>query len=356
MAMKVGIIGLARSGKTTVFDVLTGGHAETGGYGGKREAHLGVIKVPDERLDKLAEIFKPDKVNHTELSFVDVARTDLAHEERALDQNVMNALRNADALAHVVRAFEAPAVLHPRGSVDPLRDAKDMETELVITDLAIVEKRLATMDKEHQGGLEHIVLEKCKAHLDEEKPLRTLEMTAQQEHEIAGFQFLSRKPQVALINIGEESMGKDNLGPLEEVAGQASVGVLEMCGKVEMEVAELPDDEQREFLDAMGIAEPARDRFIRLVYDTMHLVSFFTVVGSEMRAWTVTAGTNAVAAAGHVHTDMERGFIRAEAVSYSDFIECGGTMAAAKEAGKLHVHGKDYVVQDGDIIHFRFNV
>ena len=352
--MKVGIIGFARSGKTTVFNSLTGAHAEVGAFG-SREANLAVLKVPDERVDHVAAVYKPKKVAYAEFQFVDVAPDEASGEEKALSSAALTALRQVEALVHVVRAFDNENVMHPLGGIDPVRDCRALEEELKLEDLIVIERRLERLEKEHRKDHEHEVLTRCKAHIENGEPLRSLELTPQEEKEVAGFCFLSRKPLMLLGNYGDERIGQDDPSGLRAYAGAAGQTLIELCGAMEMEVSQLPEEERAAFREEFGLGEESRTRFIKRAYAMLGLISFLTASDPEVHAWTATKGTRAQEAAGIVHSDMARGFIRAEVVHYDDFA-AAGSMAKAKEAGHVRIEGKDYIVQDGDIIRIRFNV
>jgi ribosome-binding ATPase len=350
--MKVGIVGFAGSGKTTVFNTLTGLKAEVGGYGGKDKANIGIIKVPDARIEKLAKIYKPKKKVFAEMNFVDVAGPQGEAAKSGLDTKLVAEMREADALVHVVRGFENPLIEQP---ADLLRDIKNFDIELILADLIPLENRLARMKKEKANPREKEIIEQCKAALDEEKPLRSLEFSAEEWQMLAGFRFLSQKPVMLLINLSEDQIGQAIPSEVEQYAKDNGYKLITMCGRAEMDIAELPIEEQGEFLKDLGISEPARDRFISSAYELLDLISFLTSGEDECRAWTIRRGTNAQRAAGKIHSDIERGFIRAEVVAYLDFIALGSE-AKCRETGKLRLEGKEYTVQDGDIINFRFNV
>ena len=358
--MNVGIIGFARSGKTTVYNALSGARAAVGAFGA-RDANVAVLKVPDERVDRLAEIFKPRKKSYPEFQFIDIAPNETGGEEKALDATALNQLKQTDALVHVVRAFEDPQVAHPAGSVDSVRDCKALEEEMQFSDLVIIEKRLARLEKENRKDLEHQVLAKCRDQIEAGRSLRTLELAAHEAHEIAGYGFLSQKPLMLLGNFGEEAIGESDPSGLADYAAGAETApengftLIALCGKLELEIAELPEEDRAVFREDLGLGEESRIRFLHAAYEMLGLISFLTVEGPEVRAWTVPRGTHAVDAAGVIHSDMQRGFIRAEAVSYHDFM-AAGSMAKAKEQGHMLVQGKDYVVRDGDILLIRFNV
>jgi len=352
--MQVGIIGFARSGKTTVFNALTGSEAAVGAFGA-REANIAVIKVPDTRVDRLAEIYKPKKKTYAEFEFVDIAPSESTSAEKALDNAALTALKNADALVHVVRAFENVNVLHPHGALDPVRDCRALDEELRFDDLVIIERRTERLEKENRKDLEYELLCRCREYIENGQPLRTLALSAVEDKQISGYEFLSRKPLLLLGNYGEESIGKQNLAGLQTYAADTGLLLVEFCGEMEMEVARLPETERPSFRDELGLGEESRTRFLHAAYDMLGLVSFLTAGEKEVRAWTIGKGTRAVDAAGVIHSDIQRGFIRAEVVSYDDFM-VDGSMVKAKEHGHVRIEGKEYIVQDGDIILFRFNV
>ena len=353
--MKVGLVGFAGSGKTTIFNTLTGLAAEVGGYGARDKANVGVIKVPDERVDRLAELFNPKKKTWAEISFVDVAGPQADDAERAqsgLDPKLVQHMREVDALVHVVRAFDNPVLLE---AADPVRDIRGFDDELMLADLVQIENRIARLKKEKDSARESELMARLKSALEEEHPLRDLGLPHEDLGVIAGFRFLSLKPLLVLINQPEEAAGQCAGKEVEELAGSKQLKVIAMSGKVEMEIAQLAPDDQREFLQDLGIAEPARDRFIRAAYSLLDLISFLTSGEDECRAWSIKRGTSAHKAAGVIHSDIERGFIRAEVIRFEDLSELGSE-ARCREQGKLKLEGKDYIVQDGDVVHFRFNV
>jgi ribosome-binding ATPase len=353
--MKVGLVGFAGSGKTTIFNTLTGLTAEVGGYGAREKANVGVIKVPDHRVDKLAEIFNPKKKTYAEISFVDVAGPQAEDSEQAqsgLDPKLVQHMREADALVHVVRAFDNPMLLQ---SADPSRDIRAFDDELILTDLVQIENRIVRLKKEKDSARESELMARLKTALENERLLRDLELTHEELAMIAGFRFSSLKPLLVLLNQPEEAAGAGVPGGVNELAESKKLAAIAMSGKVEMEIAQLAPEEQREFLQAVGIAEPARDRFIRAAYSLLDLISFLTSGEDECRAWSIKRGTSAHKAAGVIHSDIERGFIRGEVIRFDDLAEFGSE-ARCREHGKLRLEGKDYVVQDGDVVHFRFNV
>lgn len=352
--MKVAIIGLVQSGKTTVFRSLVGPGSLS------KEAHdggvqVGNVKVPDERLDRLAKIFKPPKVVYADIDFMDVVGAHTDQKGAGLTPQVITEIRNADALVAVVRSFDNPSVVHPSGTIDPVRDVKNIEAELSVPDMIQIEKRLQKMEREHSEGLEKEVLLRVKLSLDSEKPLRLLKLNESEAALLTGFSFLSQKPSLILLNISESDIGKPPLPELVSFAEQNGHSLMQYCAKIELEISELDAAEQAGFLEEMGLQGSGRDRLVRKVYEMLRLVSFFTIGDTEIRAWSVPAGTSAIKAAGKVHSDMERGFIRAEVINFKEFSEIG-SMQVARDTGHLRLEGKDYGVHDGDLIKFRFHV
>jgi len=344
--MKVGLIGHRGAGKTTVFNMLTGLQAQVGAYGGKEEVHLGVIKVPDARVDKLSQIFKPKKTTYAEIRFTDFPASQ-SEDNLKGNNSLVTQMREVDAMALVLRNFEPGA--------DPVRELNDLLTEMILADLTVVENRRMRLKKEKARPQEEALLERCVAALESEKSLRNLEFSADEENILSGFGFLSRKPALALFNQADDKAGQPLPAAYQDELKRRELEGLPLAGKVEMEVAQLDEGDRAAFLKEIGIQEPARERFIRASYRLMDLISFLTAGEDEVRAWTIPQGTVARKAAGKIHSDIERGFIRAEVIAYEDFIALGSE-TKCKEAGKLRLEGKDYVVQDGDIIHFRFAV
>ncbi len=361
--MKTAIIGLANSGKTTIFNALTGLNLETTPYPTLAgDPHTGVVKVPDARLDRLTEIFRPKKTTQATVEYIDYLG--LTKGDQDQNRKVFDLIRDADAIVHVVRGFADEAIGHPMGGVDPRRDAETVELEMIFGDLELVEKRLARMEEGAKKGkkpdeAEQKLLLKCREALEGEKALRDLEFTEEEQRAMRSLQFMSIKPQLVVLNVAEDAIEADTTGGtaggLEAFFTGRQVRVLSLCGKIEMEIAQLPPDEARAFLDDLGIGEPALNRLIRLSYELLGLISFLTAGEDEVRAWTIQRGTDAQRAAGKIHSDIERGFIRAEVVAYDDFI-AHGSMTAAREKGLVRLEGKTYEVKDGDIINFRFNV
>jgi ribosome-binding ATPase len=344
--MKVGLIGARGAGKTTIFNMLTGLSAEVGGFGAKEEVHLGVIKVPDARIDRLSQIFKPKKTTYAEIRFTDF-RPSQGEDNLKTNSAVVSQMREVDAIALVLGNFEPDA--------KPLKDLINLLTEMILADLAIVENRRSRLKKEKARPLEENLLERAATALENEESLRNLTFTSDEETLLAGFGFLSRKPLLVLLNQSEDKAAQAlDSDFLEELKLRGLEG-LALAAKAEMEVAQLDEADRAAFLKEIGIEEPARGRFIRASYRLLDLISFFTAGDDEVRAWTITQGTVARKAAGKIHSDIERGFIRAEVIAYEDFIALGSE-AKCKEAGKLRLEGKDYVVRDGDIAHFRFAV
>jgi GTP-binding protein YchF len=366
--MQIAIVGLAGSGKTTVFNTLTRGHAETGGFGGM-ELHVGVVKVPDERLDKLAAIFKPKKIVQADVTYVDLPAPPASSEGHVGTEDLpaehLARLRDSDALLHVVRAFEDPNHPHPEGSVDPARDLDRLDTEFVLADLALVERRLERLKTSGRHGTpaekeanerEEAVLVRLKAGLEAGSPIRDLALTEDDEKPIRGFRFLTQKPVLVLLNVGEGDLA----GAGERVATLAAAYphqhalVDALSARIEMELGELEPDEAAVFMEELGIAESGLDRVIELSYRLLGLISFLTAGPDEVRAWPIRDGSNAVDAAGAIHTDLAKGFIRAETVAYDDLLELG-SMAAARKVGKLRSEGKTYRVHDGDVVEILFS-
>jgi len=365
--VKLAIIGLSNSGKTTVFNALTGQNLETTIYPTvSGEPNFGVVKVPDYRIDKLVEIYKPKKITYATVEYIDYIG--LTKGDVAQNRKVFDLIKDADAIVHVVRAFEDDAVSHPMNEINPLRDIETLELELIFGDIELVEKRLARMEEGAKKGkkpneAEKKLLLKCKDALEKEIPLRNVSFDDEEQKAMKHLQFISTKPEVVVLNIGEGDLNTDKALNFQKDAEKyfddkgisKTTKVVSLCGKIEMEIAQLNSDEARAFLDDLGIQEPALNKLIHVSYDLLGLISFLTCGEDEVRAWTVTKGTSAQKAAGKIHSDIERGFIRAEVVGYDDFILCGN-MAAARDKGLLRLEGKTYEVKDGDIINFRFNV
>jgi hypothetical protein len=351
--MKIGLVGFPGSGKTTVFNALTGLSADTGPSGGRGRTNLGVVKVPDIRIDALSELFKPKRTVYAEVRFSDVAGNP-ASTGRGLDAGTIAAMRDMDAMAQVVRGFNDPATAAPPRAVAELAD---FEAETLLADTEVVERRLARLRKGERASFarEQELLERIQSHLESEKPLRSLELSEGEWIGFGGFGFLSRKPMMAVLNVPEPRASEELPQDVRVFCEERAVPALVLSAPVEAEVAQLPPEERATFAREMGLAEPAQDRFIREAYALLDLISFFTVGPDEVRAWTIRRGTHAQQAGGKIHSDIERGFIRAEVMEHDELLRLG-TEAKVREAGKLRLEGKDYVVKDGDVAHFRFNV
>ncbi len=346
--MKVGLVGFARCGKTTIFNALTGLSADVGGFDAR--AAIAVVKVPDPRVDALADIVTPEQKKYAEVSFLDFPPS--AERKAALDTRSLAQMRELEALAQVVRAFDDPAATV---LADPLRDLRGFHAELILADMGVVEKRLERLRKERGREREQALLEKCSRILEQEKPLRGESFLPEEQLALAGFALLSHKPLLVVYNVEERALQSPLPADIAAYAEDNGLRIIPVCGKLEMEIAQLDEDERDLFVADLGLEQSARDRFIRAAYATLNLLSFFTAGPSEARAWTVTRGTTAVRAAGKIHSDIERGFIRAEVIDYNDYLTCRGEVGC-RQAGKMRLEGKDYVVRDGDVVHFRFKV
>jgi GTP-binding protein YchF len=355
--MKSGIIGLPQVGKTSLFKILTKAHVEA--HGG-REAHIGVAKVPDERLDKLSALYKPRKTIHASVEYADVAAIG---QEALKDTAYATALRNVDALVHVLRAFEDPAVPHV-GPINPARDAGNVEFDLMVNDLGQIEKRLERLVKDLKKirsaelEKEHELLVKSKEQLERDRPLRELELVPEDRKRLRGFMFLSQKPMLYVLNVGEAAdLGSELEHAVEkygmsELASRPNAGATAVCGRIEAELAEMENADAAEFLSSYNLKESGLARLIRKSYELLGLISFFTVSEEECHAWTVPRATRAVEAAGAIHSDFEKHFIRAEVIPWDALLEAGSE-ANARARGTLRLEGKDYLVKDGDVVHIR---
>jgi GTP-binding protein YchF len=364
--MQIAIVGLARSGKSTVFNALTRGDAETGGFGGLT-VNTGVVKVPDERLTRLTALFKPKKEVPADVTYVDLpaaAAEGEAHGDIPADQ--LARLRNADALLHVVRTFESDAVVHPLLSIDAARDVEQLELEFTLADLVVVEKRLEKLRSSGRHGTpaekeanerEQAILERIHPALVDGQPIRDLGLNADDSLRIRGFRFLTEKPVLVLLNVGESDIPTADRTATELAASiqHANTQVVQMSARIEMEIGELDEEEAQVFRDDLGLEGSSLERVIRASYHLLGLISFFTAGDDETRAWTVQRGATAVDAAGTIHTDLARGFIRAEVIGWEELLELG-SIAEAKRQGKLRSEGKTYQVRDGDVIEVLFNV
>lgn len=361
--MNIGIIGLPNSGKTTVFNALTRGQAPTEAYSsGRMEVHTSVVHVPDTRVDRLVEMFHPKKITYATVQYKDIAGLAKGMGDGGLAGALLNEISQNDALLHVVRAFTNPDVLHPDGSVDPARDIAAMETELLLNDMTVITNRLERIasrigkggdPKERQAlAAEKALLERLLALLEDETPIREVDLTPDEEKFLRGFALLSQKPLLILLNIDDDA-DEHIADSFQGLVKGEHVAVSALRGKLEAELAQMEPEEAEEFLSEFDIPEPGLSRIIRQSYKLLRVQSFFTVGEDEVRAWTIPVGATAVDAAGTIHTDLARGFIRAEVVAYDDLITLG-SMAEARKHGKLRLEGKEYVVQDGDIVHIRF--
>jgi len=351
--MKIGLVGFPGSGKTTVFNALTGLSADTGPAGARSKANVGVVKVPDPRIDALSALFKPKRTVYAEVRFSDVPGNPGAGS-RGLDATTLTAMRDVDAMAQVVRGFLDPLAGTPPRAVGELAD---FEAETLLADTDVTERRLARLRKGERAAFprEQELLERIHAHLEAERPLRSLDLAETEWTGFGGFGFLSRKPMMAVLNVAESEAATELPPEVREFCAPRGTAALVLSAPVEAEVAQLAREERAAFARELGLAEPAQDRFIREAYALLDLISFFTVGPDEVRAWTIRRGTAAQQAAGKIHSDIERGFIRAEVVEHGELLRLG-TEAKAREAGKLRLEGKEYVVKDGDVAHFRFNV
>jgi GTP-binding protein YchF len=357
--MKIGLVGLSKSGKTSLFNLLTGSTVATSSFGASRgEMHTGVARVPDERVDRLSALFKPKKTTLATFEVVDLAGISKGDRE-GLDAREF---RNADALLHVVRAFPDAAGTAPH----PLSDIADLETELLLADLEVVERRLERLEaaikkKRLESDVkEQALLQRLKPALESETPIRAAALSEEDGRALRGFTFLSQKPILHCLNLSEKELDRgrtlvESFG-LGDVAGRPHTGLGWVSAVIEAEVSQLVGEEQAAFLSDLGLEEPAIKRVLRDCYALLGLLSFFTVGEDEVRAWSVPRGTRAQDAAGAIHSDIARGFIRAEVVGYDELIAADGSMAAVREKGQFRLEGKDYVVRDGEICHFRFNV
>ena len=354
--MKLGIIGFPQSGKTTIFNALTRGNAPTTASAGRFEVHTAVVDVPDPRVDKLSAMFEPKKTIYAKVTYADIAGLDSGSAKSGISGQLLNQLTQMDGLLHVVRCFPDPNVPHPSGSVDPLRDITAMDSELLLNDLIAVERKLERLVEERKkGGTDKVLNERQMAlftrlHeiLSTEKPLRGVDVSSEEEKFLSGFGLLTRKPILVLLNLGE--------GQAEPEVRKATIcPSVALQGKLEMEIAQLPADDAAVFMQEFGITELSLSRMIKASYDLLNQQTFFTVGEDEVRAWTTKRSATAWEAAGEIHTDIQKGFVRAEVVACQDLLDLGG-MAEAKAKGKLRLEGKEYIIKDGDIMHVRFNI
>ena len=346
--MDVGIFGNTGSGKSTLFRSLSG--AAEGGAQGKSAA-VCAIKVPDERVDRMAEIFRPKKVTYISIAFHDID----AGETDPLSPQALTALRSVEVLALVVRAFADDYHPAPPGGLDPAAEFRELSSAIVLSDYLVAQKRIERMTKEAKRDAEWTALHKAIAAFERDVPLRSVDLSTEEERVLSGFRFVSRLPTLLILNVGEGEVTAGTYADVAKEAEKAKVPLVRLCAKVEEEIAQLSPGEQAEFLRELGTGQSARDRLVRGAFDAMRYISFLTVGEDEVRAWSVRRGSTAVAAAGRIHSDLEKGFIRAEVIPSEDFLRCG-SMAKAKAEGKWRLEGKEYIVKDGDIVHVRFNV
>lgn len=345
--MKIGLVGFPGAGKSTVFNALTGMSVETG-YGAARDKqNIGTVKVPDPRIDALARLYSPKKTTLAEITFTDLG----GGSGPGLDRSVLNAMREVDALCQVVRAFPDVVGDPPKA----LEEIAELETETVLADLDLVERRVQRLTKDRSNPRELELLTRLHATLESDKPLRHVELDESEKKIISSYRFLSQKPVLLVLNVSEDQIAGEAPADIAAAARERGLGLVVLSAQVEMDIAQMADDDQREFLAALDLEEPAKNRFIRAAYELTDLISMLTAGPDECRAWPVHRGSKAPRAAGKIHSDIERGFIRAEVVQWQDLVALGSE-AKCRDAGKLRVEGKEYVIQDGDVVHFRFNV
>ncbi len=352
--MKLGIIGLPQSGKTTIFNALTRGDMPTTASAGRIEVHTAVVDVPDPRVDRLSAMFKPRKTIYAKVTYADIAGLDGSAGKTGISGTLLNTLTQMDGFLHVVRCFNDENIPHPNGSVDAGRDAASMLSELLLNDLIAVERKLERLAEERKKGggdkaaVERQIplFERLHAELSAEKPLRKVDFDPEEQKILSSFGLLTRKPILSVLNLGEGQ---------SPPALDLDHDTVALQGKLEMEIAQLPPEDAAVFMQEYGIEEPSLNRMIRISYDLLNQQSFFTVGEDECRAWTVQRGATAYEAAGAIHSDLQRGFIRAEVTAYQDLVDLGG-LAEARTKGKLRLEGKEYIVKDGDIVHIRFSL
>jgi len=362
--MKIAIIGISGSGKTTVFNALTGGGVETASHSPVLAPKTGVAKVPDPRLPVLQAIFQPKKVVPAEVAYIDVAGSPKGSGSEGPGGELLGFLTTADALLQVVRTYADDSVPHPEGGIDPERDMLAMDLELAMSDLAIMERRLEKLEAGLKGAgvserdallKEQLLLQKVRSELESDVPIRRQGLAPEELKMLSSYQFLTAKPMLVILNVGEDQIAQASQMERDIGALYPQFAVAAFCARLEAELGQLGDEEAAEFRESMGLSVAALNRVVELSYRLLGLISFFTTASAELKAWTVPADTPAPRAAGKVHTDMERGFIRAEVVGFADIVSCG-SLAEARRRGLLRTEGKSYIIQDGDVVTFLFNV
>jgi len=356
--MEMGILGLSKAGKTTLFNILTGTRQATDKFTRSGEVNVGLAKVPDPRLEAMRDLYDPKKYTPATVQYVDVPGLEKGSSTESLS---LDKVKNVDALMHVVRAFEDPELLHPEGSVDPARDVETVDLELILADHALAERRMERLEKSKRRGLSPdedreltLLAEVVMPALEEEKPLREVEFAPDDDRRLRGFQFLSAKPMLVVVNVGEDLVAEASPGDFGVRDAHGRQGLV-ISAPIEEEISRLDPEEQKEFLADLGLEEPSASRVIRASFQLLGLIAFFTVGEDEVRAWTIRRGTDARAAGGAIHSDISRGFIRAEVVPWDDLLRLA-SLAACRDEGLLRLEGKDYEVKDGDVVHYRFNV